>query len=141
MYLNGLAFWAATLSSSVLAQTYPGCKGGVYALIGKDISKYPPAQTFCSSKFPAPVQTSTIVAPTQTKTQTVYATVTTSGTATVTTTYSTSTSTLTAFETDTETVTTTTTVTVAYAKRADPTADKWKSVLSQASAFVGAIWH
>ncbi|UPX21042.1 uncharacterized protein EKO05_0011248 [Ascochyta rabiei] len=139
MYLTGLAFCAAAFLTSVHAQSYPGCKGGLYALVGRDVSKYPPAQTFCSSKFPVPVQTSTIVAPTQTRAQTVYITATTTGTATVTTTYSTSTSTLTTHETATITFETTTTITVPYAKRADPTSDKWKSILSQASAFVGAV--
>ncbi|KAF3033883.1 hypothetical protein E8E12_002739 [Didymella heteroderae] len=138
MFTFSIVLWGIALATSVVAQNYPGCKGGLYADIGKAISSYPPAQTYCSFKFPVPAQTTTIAAPTSTLTSTVLTTTTTTGTTTVTSTVATTTTSYTATMLSTTTITTT--ITFFLAKRgADPTAEWWKSVLLQASAFVGAI--
>lgn len=39
------------------------CKGGLPAWIASDLSGFPQAQSFCSSKFPVPATTITLTAP------------------------------------------------------------------------------
>ncbi|KAG7004530.1 hypothetical protein G7Y79_00025g058160 [Physcia stellaris] len=87
---------------------------GIYSIVASGLSTYAPAQSYCSSHFPVPAATSTVVAPTtSTSTKTVATTTTTKTVATTTstltapaviqtTTVATSTVTITAFtETDT----------------------------------------
>lgn len=98
--LFSLAFCAMILVNSALAQNYRGCKGRLYANIGMFNSKHPPAQSYCSSKFPMHVQTSTVTAPTATVTAIIPVTTTTTGTIIITATFSTSTSILESITTD-----------------------------------------
>ena len=51
--------------------TSAGCQGGLYATVASILSGYGPAQTYCSSKYPVPKATSTVVGTTTTVTTTV----------------------------------------------------------------------
>jgi hypothetical protein len=80
------------LLSALLSITLPAanaaspCPGGLYGLVASGLAQYKPAQTFCSSKYPLPVVTSTVTAPISTKTTTIaiVTTTTTVGTGTFT---------------------------------------------------------
>lgn len=59
------------------------CAGGVYADAASLLTSFAPAQAYCSSKFPVPATTKTIIAPTSTVYLTIDTVYVTSTTATV----------------------------------------------------------
>ena len=81
--IKALLLSNALLSAPALVAAQ--CPGGLYGLAGGLLSKYPPAQTYCSSKFPIPPKTITLSYSTTVTTTYSTSTVTTTvGTATAT---------------------------------------------------------
>ncbi|RYO56484.1 hypothetical protein AA0116_g8425 [Alternaria tenuissima] len=165
----GILAAIAPIAAAGYGNGNPFCKGGIPAIAAAILTKYQPAETFCSSAYPLPKITSTKTASTSTVTTTVATVSPTTTAATVTATITPSTETVTVTsDTVTESVTTTvdTTTFTEYVEATttststfytisiiqkrdednqlveshDPqAASHWASVQKQAKSFVGSV--
>jgi len=72
-----------SLANAIAACPLSPCKGGAYALVATALAGYPPAASFCSSKYPVPQQVCSSTAPLIKFTSTVSTSIYTSTVATV----------------------------------------------------------